>query len=362
METAQAVAVRIESEGCSGCAICVYACPYEALSLNGGRAALDEGRCQFCGICVSACPSGVITSEILSQEALLERLRANGAKVAVISCWGSGLSPNGFEQLGLFHSEAEFLGLPCVGRISEGLLLEALQHFERVVLVPCSDGRCRYLRGNTIARGRVHLLKKMLQGANGAAIEVYRPPQRAAQVDPGRCTACLTCVRLCPYGAARIAPSGVAEIDERSCWSCGICVAECPAEAISLEGHELELYPDSHLVIFACSYCAVGSMDLAGMEPLKGLVRLTCTGSLEPSQIIRAFEAGAKGVLVVGCPEGGCRFEGSDQAQRRVAQVQGLLKELGADVRLEMVRLALPERDKLIKIVEEFASKLEEQS
>jgi coenzyme F420-reducing hydrogenase delta subunit len=157
----------------------------------------------------------------------------------------------------------------------------------------------------------------------------------------------------------------VAEINEQGCWGCGICVAECPVEAISLEGHIPTLEPtDSKMAIFACNYCAVGAMDLAGMEPLKGLIRLTCTGSLEASQIIRAFEAGAQGVLVVGCPEENCRFkEGSDQAQRRVTEVRGMLEELGiAPERLEMVRLSLPQREELLKAVDEFTSKLKELS
>jgi heterodisulfide reductase subunit A len=64
-----------------------------------------------------------------------------------------------------------------------------------------------------------------------------------AVVDPDKCTACLTCVRICPFGAARINPSlvgtgnivGAAEITAAACRGCGLCPAECPAKAIQLQ-------------------------------------------------------------------------------------------------------------------------------
>ena len=55
-----------------------------------------------------------------------------------------------------------------------------------------------------------------------------------AQVDPGKCVACLTCVRLCPFGAPHMEDEGYAQIDPDLCRACGICVLECPAEAIGL--------------------------------------------------------------------------------------------------------------------------------
>ncbi|NDY42527.1 4Fe-4S dicluster domain-containing protein [Dissulfurirhabdus thermomarina] len=55
-----------------------------------------------------------------------------------------------------------------------------------------------------------------------------------ARVDGGKCVACLTCVRLCPFGAPRILPEGYAFIDPDRCRACGICVLECPATAIEL--------------------------------------------------------------------------------------------------------------------------------
>ncbi|MCS7285633.1 MAG: FAD-dependent oxidoreductase [Anaerolineae bacterium] len=63
-----------------------------------------------------------------------------------------------------------------------------------------------------------------------------------AVVSPEKCTACLTCVRVCPYNVPRIEPAlvgaggikGAAYIEPAQCHGCGICVAECPAKAIQL--------------------------------------------------------------------------------------------------------------------------------
>ncbi|MBI4633214.1 MAG: FAD-dependent oxidoreductase [Deltaproteobacteria bacterium] len=55
-----------------------------------------------------------------------------------------------------------------------------------------------------------------------------------AVVSGERCAACLTCVRLCPYGVPVINAQGEAEIDVGLCKGCGTCVAECPARAIDL--------------------------------------------------------------------------------------------------------------------------------
>ncbi len=55
-----------------------------------------------------------------------------------------------------------------------------------------------------------------------------------AVVDPGKCVACLTCVRLCPFGAPSMTGEGYAVIEPDLCHACGICVLDCPAQAISL--------------------------------------------------------------------------------------------------------------------------------
>ncbi|MEW6425698.1 MAG: CoB--CoM heterodisulfide reductase iron-sulfur subunit A family protein [Bacillota bacterium] len=58
-----------------------------------------------------------------------------------------------------------------------------------------------------------------------------------AKVQPDKCQACLTCVRLCPYNAPRI-KDNVAEIEAVVCQGCGTCAGECPNKAIQLQGYK----------------------------------------------------------------------------------------------------------------------------
>jgi heterodisulfide reductase subunit A len=57
-----------------------------------------------------------------------------------------------------------------------------------------------------------------------------------AEVTPEKCSACLTCVRSCPYEAPFIGAASKAEIRRQLCQGCGICVGICPSKAIELHG------------------------------------------------------------------------------------------------------------------------------
>jgi len=77
------------------------------------------------------------------------------------------------------------------------------------------------------------------QAAAGRATTILSKNQlevggAVCQVDPAKCTACLTCVRTCPYAVPYINTKGVAEIEVAKCRGCGICAAECPRKAIKL--------------------------------------------------------------------------------------------------------------------------------
>ena len=64
-----------------------------------------------------------------------------------------------------------------------------------------------------------------------------------AQVTQEKCSACLTCIRTCPYEAPFIGTASKAEIRAQACQGCGMCVGICPSKAI-----ELHNYTDDHIM------------------------------------------------------------------------------------------------------------------
>ena len=80
----------------------------------------------------------------------------------------------------------------------------------------------------------------MAKGAAQQAVKILCRKEmptapNVAVVDPDRCTACLACVRVCPFGAPFANKEGISEIPPAKCRGCGICPGECPAMAITLK-------------------------------------------------------------------------------------------------------------------------------
>jgi heterodisulfide reductase subunit A-like polyferredoxin len=81
------------------------------------------------------------------------------------------------------------------------------------------------------------------QAAAGRAATILARPYleiggQVARVDPLKCTACMTCVKVCPYGAPTTNDRQKVEIQGAKCMGCGSCVAACPARAIQLQHQE----------------------------------------------------------------------------------------------------------------------------
>ncbi|MGC8928422.1 MAG: hydrogenase iron-sulfur subunit [Myxococcota bacterium] len=91
------------------------------------------------------------------------------------------------------------------------------------------------------------------------------------------------------------------------------------------------------IVAFVCNWCTYTGADLAGTSRMKyqsnvRMIRLPCTGRIDPMFIIKAFESGADGVLVSGCHPGDCHYTaGNYHARRRWILFRQLLKFIGID-------------------------------
>ncbi len=88
-----------------------------------------------------------------------------------------------------------------------------------------------------------------------------------------------------------------------------------------------------------CNWCTYAGADLAGTSriqypPNVRVIRVMCTGRIDPSFILEAFSLGADAVLVSGCHIGDCHYiAGNFKARRRIALTRKLLQEYGIDPR-----------------------------
>jgi coenzyme F420-reducing hydrogenase delta subunit len=97
------------------------------------------------------------------------------------------------------------------------------------------------------------------------------------------------------------------------------------------------------LIAFVCNWCTYTAADLAGTSRLTypdnvRLIRVMCTGMVDPQFVLKALLEGADGVLISGCHPGDCHYiNGNFKARRRVK----LLREMLAHFGIEPQRLRL---------------------
>lgn len=118
------------------------------------------------------------------------------------------------------------------------------------------------------------------------------------------------------------------------------------------------------IIGFTCNWCSYRAADLAGTARVKyppnvRLIRLMCSGRLDPTFVMKAFAGGADGVLITGCHPGECHYlEQNYKALRRFLLLRRTLSQMGIEPgRLKLVWASAAEGVKLAqeigKIVEE---------
>lgn len=199
-----------------------------------------------------------------------------------------------------------------------------------------------------------------------------------AVVDENLCIGCGLCEEICPYGAPKI-KEGKSKIQEISCRGCGSCAAECPKRAITMRHYgddqilaqvKALLIPERLkevaimvkkdvlekakttrefeplIVAYCCNWCSYAGADLAGTSRFEypvniRIVRIMCTGRMDPILVLEALRMGADGVLIAGCHPGDCHYQkGNFMMEKRFDYLKKAVKSVGIEperVRLEWV-------------------------
>ena len=192
--------------------------------------------------------------------------------------------------------------------------------------------------------------------------------QPNALIDEDLCSLCRMCIGTCPYNAISIVEEKI-QVNEELCMGCGICSITCPAYASQLEGFNPRglsnqiktLVKKDDVLALLCRWSAYNATDKAAYDRYSypenvKIIRVPCSGAVDPSHVMDALENGAKGVLIGGCYPNACHYaKGNFRAKAREQILKLNLDLLGFDknvVRLEWI--GKDEAQKFVEIVKEM--------
>jgi len=168
-----------------------------------------------------------------------------------------------------------------------------------------------------------------------------------AVVDSEKCKKCGLCVAICPYKAITLEDKAT-EVIQALCKGCGVCAAECPQNAITMRHFTDEQIsskieaalmekPAEKILAFCCNWCGYAAADLAGVSRFQyasnvRVIRVMCSGRVDPDFIYKAFKMNAGMVLVIGCELGTCHYiSGNARFQNRIKRIKQKISSMGAD-------------------------------
>ena len=115
---------------------------------------------------------------------------------------------------------------------------------------------------------------------------------------------------------------------------------------------------EPNIVAFLCNWCSYAGADLTGTSrihypPNVKVIRVMCTGRMNPLFVVQALRQGADGVLISGCHPGECHYlKGNYLARRRFMLMRNLLGFIGIDpLRLRMSWVSASEGKKFADVI-----------
>jgi F420-non-reducing hydrogenase iron-sulfur subunit len=119
------------------------------------------------------------------------------------------------------------------------------------------------------------------------------------------------------------------------------------------------------IVVFACNWCSYAGADTAGVsriqhQPHFRMIRVMCSGRIQPAFVLRAFEQGADGVLVSGCHFGDCHYIfGNEYAVKQFEKTRVMVGLLGiGDGRLRLEWISAAEGARFAAVIDEFTDQV----
>ncbi len=122
---------------------------------------------------------------------------------------------------------------------------------------------------------------------------------------------------------------------------------------------------EPRIIGFLCHWCAYAGADAAGRarSPYPDnirVIRVMCSGRVDPQFILQAFQEGADGVIILGCPPGSCHYKtGNIQTLKRFKLLKTILPALGVDSRrLRLAWVGAEDAAGFVKAVSEMTTAL----
>ena len=119
------------------------------------------------------------------------------------------------------------------------------------------------------------------------------------------------------------------------------------------------------IIAFVCNWCTYTAADLAGTSrqtypPNVRLIRMMCTGMVDPKYVIKALLEGADAVLISGCHPGDCHYiNGNFKARRRVKLLKEILPRFGIDERrLKLTWIGASEGVNFARTIKEMVAEI----
>jgi coenzyme F420-reducing hydrogenase delta subunit len=121
------------------------------------------------------------------------------------------------------------------------------------------------------------------------------------------------------------------------------------------------------ILVFCCNWCSYAGADLAGVSRLQmptdfRVIRVMCSGRVDPEHILKAFSLGADGILVAGCHPADCHYIGGNyRTRRRIPLLKIMISQFGLEPsRLQLEWISASEGEKFQQTITQFIEHIQD--